>query len=194
MVGTQQLSELYFVSSNEHKFEEAERILSNFGVNINLFKTTLEEIQSNSLNDIAEKKAIYAYDLIQKPVIIEDDGLFINSLNGFPGPYSSYVYDTIGNKGIMDLLENSKVRDAKFVSIIAYCDSDCDVKLFESSIPGKISSIIEKGGGGYDPIFIPDGESKTYANVSDKDKFSHRAAALTKFSNWFLDKQKDNGQ
>ena len=190
----QQLSELFFASSNEHKFQEAERILANLGMQINLFKTTLEEIQSNNLNDIAEKKAINAYDLIQKPVIIEDDGLFINSLDGFPGPYSSYVYDTIGNKGIMNLLENSKVRDAKFVSIIAYCDSDCDVKLFESSIPGKISSIIEKGGWGYDPIFIPDGESKTYANVSDKDKFSHRSAALTKFSNWFLDKQKDNGQ
>ena len=190
----QQLSELFFASSNEHKFQEAERILANLGMQINLFKTTLEEIQSNNLNDIAEKKAIYAYDLIQKPVIIEDDGLFINVLDGFPGPYSSYVYDTIGNKGIMKLLENSEIRDAKFVSIIAYCDNDYGVKLFESSIPGKISSVIEKGGWGYDPIFIPDGESKTYANVSDKDKFSHRAAALTKFSNWFLDKQKDNGQ
>ena len=190
----QQVSELFFASSNENKFQEAERILANLGMQINLFKTTLEEIQSNNLNDIAEKKAINAYDLIQKPVIIEDDGLFINSLNGFPGPYSSYAYDTIGNKGIMNLLENSQVRDANFVSIIAYCDSDCDVKLFESSIPGKISSIIEKGGWVYDPIFIPDGESKTYANVSDKDKFSHRSAALTKFSNWFLDKQKDNGQ
>ena len=190
----QQLSELFFASSNEHKFQEAERILANLGMQINLFKTTLEEIQSNNLNDIAEKKAINAYDLIQKPVIIEDDGLFIDSLDGFPGPYSSYVYDTIGNKGIMNLLENCETRDAKFVSIIAYCDNDDVVKLFESSIPGKISSAIEKGGWGYDPIFIPDGESKTYANVSDKDKFSHRSAALTKFSNWFLDKQKDNGQ
>ena len=190
----QQSSELFFASSNENKFQEAERILSNLGVQINFYKTILEEIQSNDLNDIAEKKAINAYDLIQKPVIIEDDGLFINSLNGFPGPYSSYAYDTIGNKGIMSLLENSQTRDANFVSIIAYCDNDYDVKLFESSIPGKISSVIEKGGWGYDPIFIPNGESKTYANVSDKDKFSHRSASLKKFSNWFLDKQKDNGQ
>ena len=190
----QQSSELFFVSSNENKFQETERILSNFGMQINFFKTTLEEIQSNDLNDIAEQKAINAYGIVKKPIIIEDDGLFIDSLNGFPGPYSSYVYDTIGNKGIMDLLENYQVRDAKFVSIIAYCDNDRGVKLFESSIPGKISPIIEKGGWGYDPIFIPDGESKTYANVSDKDKFSHRSAALTKFSNWFLDKQKDNGQ
>ena len=190
----QQSSKLFFASSNENKFQEAERILSDLGVQINFYKTILEEIQSNDLNDIAEKKAINAYDLIQKPVIIEDDGLFINSLNGFPGPYSSYAYDTIGNKGIMSLLENSQIRDANFVSIIAYCDNDYGVKLFESSIPGKISSVIEKGGWGYDPIFIPDGESKTYANVSDKDKFSHRSASLKKFSNWFLDKQKDNGQ
>ena len=190
----QQSSELFFVSSNENKFQEAERILLNFGMQINFFKTTLEEIQSNNLNDIAEQKAINAYELVKKSVIIEDDGLFIESLNGFPGPYSSYVYDTIGNKGIMNLLENCETRDAKFVSIIAYCDNDYGVKLFESSIPGKISSVIEKGGWGYDPIFIPNGESKTYANVYDKDKFSHRAASLTKFSNWFLGKQKDNGQ
>ena len=190
----QQLSELSFATSNENKFQEAERILSNLGVQINFFKTILEEMQSDSLSDIAQQKAIDAYNRIQKPVIIEDDGLFIESLNGFPGPYSSYAYDTIGNKGIMNLLGNSEVRNAKFVSIIAYCDESLNPKLFESSIPGKISSVIEEGGWGYDPIFIPAGESKTYANVSDKDKFSHRAASLKKFSNWFLDMQKDNAQ
>ena len=190
----QQLSELSFATSNENKFQEAERILSNLGVQINFFKTILEEMQSDSISDIAQQKAIDAYNRIQKPVIIEDDGLFIESLNGFPGPYSSYAYDTIGNKGIMNLLGNSEVRNAKFVSIIAYCDESLNPKLFESSIPGKISSVIEEGGWGYDPIFIPAGESKTYANVSDKDKFSHRAASLKKFSNWFLDMQKDNAQ
>jgi len=184
----QQSSEVFFVSSNEHKFEEVQRILSNLGVNIKLFKTTLEEIQSNSLNEIAKRKVIDAFTKIQKPVIIEDDGLFINSLNGFPGPYSSYAYDTIGNKGIIQLLQNSEHRDAKFVAIIAYCNGIDEIKLFESSIPGKISKEIEKGGWGYDPIFIPDGESKTYANVSDKDKFSHRSASLKKFSDWFMHK------
>ena len=54
----QQSSEVFFASSNEHKFEEAQRILSTLGVNIKLFKTTLEEIQSNSLNEIAKRKAI----------------------------------------------------------------------------------------------------------------------------------------
>ena len=189
----QQSSELFFVSSNTHKFTEAERILSNLGLELNLFKTTLEEIQSNSLSEIAKRKALDAYSKVQKPVIIEDDCLFIDSLDGFPGPYSSYAYDTIGNKGIIRLLENSESRNAKFVAIIAYCNGVDDVQLFESSIPGKISLSIEKGGWGYDPIFIPDGESKTYANVSDKDKFSHRSASLKKFSDWFMHTQLDSG-
>jgi len=189
----QQSSELFFVSSNTHKFTEAQRILSNLGLDISLFKTTLEEIQSNSLSEIATRKALDAYSKVKKPVIIEDDGLFIDSLNGFPGPYSSYAYDTIGNKGIMSLLENIESRNAKFVAIIAYCNGVDDIQLFESSIPGKISLSIEEGGWGYDPIFIPDGESKTFANVSDKDKFSHRSASLKKFSDWFTHTQLDSG-
>ena len=189
----QQSSELFFVSSNNHKFTEAQRILSNLGLEVSLFKTTLEEIQSNSLGEIAKRKALDAYSKVQKPVIIEDDGLFIDSLDGFPGPYSSYAYDTIGNKGIMNLLEKIESRNAKFVAIIAYCNGVDDVQLFESSIPGKISLSIEDGGWGYDPIFIPDGESKTYANVSDKDKFSHRSASLKKFSDWFMHTQLDSG-
>ena len=184
----QQSYELFFVSSNTHKFEEAQRILSNLGLEINLFKTTLEEIQSNSIGEIAKRKALDAFSKLEKPVIIEDDGLFIDSLGGFPGPYSSYVYDTIGNKGLIKLLENTKIRDAKFVAIIAYCNGVDHVKLFESIIPGKISTIIEDGGWGYDPIFIPDGETRTYANVSDKDKFSHRSASLKKFADWFMHK------
>ena len=182
-------SELFFASSNTHKFEEVHRILSNLGLEINLFKIILEEIQSHFLSEIAKRKAIDAFSKIKKPVIIEDDGLFIDALNGFPGPYSSYVYDTIGNKGLLRLLENNESRNAKFVAIIAYSDGIDDVKLFESSISGKISLSIEDGGWGYDPIFIPDGETKTYANVSDKDNLSHRAVSLKKFSSWFLHKQ-----
>ena len=182
-------SELFFASSNTHKFEEVKRILSKLGLEINFSKVTLEEIQSDSLGEIAKRKAIDAFSRVQKPLIIEDDGLFIDSLNGFPGPYSSYVYDTIGNKGLIRLLENNQSRNAKFVAIIAYCNDVDDVKLFESSISGKISLSIEDGGWGYDPIFIPDGETKTYANVFDKDNLSHRSASLKKFSSWFLHKQ-----
>ena len=194
----QQLSNILFASSNENKVREARKILSKFGISIIHYDINLIEIQENSLSKIASQKVLDAYEksrsmkngLTKTPsaVIVEDDGLFIDSLGGFPGPYSSYAYDTIGNKGIIQLLQNSEHRDAKFVAIIAYYNGINEVKLFESSIPGKISKEIEKGGWGYDPIFIPDGESKTYANVLDKDKFSHRSASLKKFSDWFMHK------
>ena len=73
----QQLSELVFVSSNTHKFDEAKRILSKMEIDLILFKTELEEIQSNSLVEIAKHKAIDAYEKVQKPIIIEDDGLLL---------------------------------------------------------------------------------------------------------------------
>tara|TARA_B100000686_G_scaffold125449_1_gene132928 strand:+ start:1609 stop:2169 length:561 start_codon:yes stop_codon:yes gene_type:complete len=185
----QQSSELFFASSNSHKFEEVQRIFSKIGLNINHSKVDLEEIQSDSLSEIARRKALDAFSKVGKPVIIEDDGLFINSLGGFPGPYSSYVYDTIGNKGIIQLLQNYEHRNAKFVAIIAFCNGADQVKLFESTISGNISKEIEDGGWGYDPIFIPNGETKTYANVSDKDELSHRSTSLKKFADWFMHMQ-----
>ena len=185
----QQSSELFFASSNSHEFEEVQRIFSKIGLNINHSKVDLEEIQSDSLSEIARRKALDAFSKVGKPVIIEDDGLFINSLGGFPGPYSSYVYDTIGNKGIIQLLQNYEHRNAKFVAIIAFCNGPDQVKLFESTISGNISKEIEDGGWGYDPIFIPNGETKTYANVSDKDELSHRSTSLKKFADWFMHMQ-----
>ena len=99
------LSNLLFVSSNIHKFKEAKVILDSFDISIQFFKLNLEEIQSNSLKEIALKKAQNAFSKCKKPLIIEDDGLYIDYLDGFPGPYSSYVYKTIGNQGILDLLK-----------------------------------------------------------------------------------------
>ena len=97
--------DLFFASSNIHKFQEAKKILDSFGINLRFFKCELEEIQSNSLKEISKNKAIQAFQKCKKPVIVEDDGLFVDSLNGFPGPYSSYVFKTIGNKGILKLLK-----------------------------------------------------------------------------------------
>ena len=86
-----------FASSNIHKYEEAKKILVKFGIKLEFFQTDLMEIQSDSLSEIALKKVLDAYDKCKKPVIVEDDGLFIESLSGFPGPYSSYIFNTIGN-------------------------------------------------------------------------------------------------
>ncbi|MGY5150493.1 MAG: RdgB/HAM1 family non-canonical purine NTP pyrophosphatase [Candidatus Nitrosopumilus sp. bin_68KS] len=177
--------DLFFVSSNDHKYSEAKSILETFGIKLGFLKSELEELQSNSLDDIALRKAKDAFSKFKKPVIIEDDGLFINSLSGFPGPYSSYVFKTIGNDGILNLLKNN--RKAKFVSIITYCDKT-NLQSFNAKLDGTISKSIKGKGWGYDPIFIPKNSQKTFAEINEKNKLSHRYKALKKFSNWYLHK------
>lgn len=175
--------DLFFVSSNHHKFQEARKILDSFGISLRFFKYDLEEIQSNSLKKIASKKAEQAFQKCKKPIIIEDDGLFIDSLAGFPGPYSSYVFKTIGNEGILQLVEQNRM--AKFVSIISFCDTK-NSKSFEATIDGNISKTQHGKGWGYDPIFIPANSNKTFAQLTNKNELSHRYKALKKFSSWYL--------
>ena len=177
--------DLFFVSSNNHKYQEAKIILDSLGINIGYLKSDLEEIQSNSLDAIAMAKARDAFSKFKKPVIIEDDGLFIDSIDGFPGPYSSYVFKTIGTKGILNLLKNN--RKAKFVSIITYCDKKT-LQSFEGKLDGRISKSQEGKGWGFDPIFIPNNYRKTFAELNNKNELSHRYKALKKFSKWYLHK------
>lgn len=185
-------SSVFFASSNENKFKEANAILSEFGISLEFFKCNLQEIQANSLEEVAQHKARQAFSLCSKPVIIEDDGLFISSLNGFPGPYSSFAFDTIGNKGILKLL--SKQRSATFRSIIAYCEKKENVVLFGADVQGKISKKIQGSKWGFDPIFVPKGQTLAYSQLKNKNIISHRYLALKKFTNWYLHKKKSSGR
>ena len=190
-------ADVIFASSNMNKFFEAQTILAEFGIKPIHYLLDLLEIQDDSLSKIAEQKAVYAYNESRlmksvgasKPsaVIVEDDGLFIDSLSGFPGPFSSYAFKTLGNNGILKLVGNN--RNAQFRAVIAYCDSNEKPKLFESSIAGTISENIQGNGWGYEPIFIPENQTKTYAELADKNKLSHRYEALKKFANWFNSKR-----
>jgi XTP/dITP diphosphohydrolase len=184
----QEWSDVYFVSSNKHKYLEAKEILSSFGIRLGFFQASLLEIQSDSLSEIAKTKALDAFSKCKKPIIIEDDALVISSLGGFPGPYSSYVFGTIGNKGVIDLIRGS--RSAKFYATISYCDKKRKPILFEGITPGKIAKKISGKGWGYDPIFVPRGKTKTYAQIPDKNAISHRYRALAKFASWFVRTQR----
>lgn len=178
--------DLHFVSSNKNKFAEARQILGSFGIDLGWIKDTLQEIQSNSLKEISSLKSIQAYQKFKKPVIVEDDGLFIESLGGFPGPYSSFVFETIGNEGILKLTK--KNRKAKFVSVISYCDKSIQ-KSLEAKVSGTISKLQTGKGWGYDPIFIPKNYKDPFAKLENKNKISHRFKALKIFSSWFLNIQ-----
>lgn len=183
--------DLYFVSSNKNKYLEAQEILKSFGISLGHIEFKLEEIQDISITNIALRKSQDAFSRWKKPLIIEDDGLFITSLLGFPGPYSSYVFNTIGNNGILKLLGTR--RDAIFQSVIVYRDHK-EFKVFSSKVSGKISKKIKGGGWGYDPIFIPKNSQKTYSQLKNKNEISHRYNALKKFSRWFIDKKISNDQ
>lgn len=175
------LSRVWFVSSNKHKFAEASHILERAGITLSYHEASLPEMQSDSLREIAMLKAASALDLSAGPVLVEDDGLFIDSLNGFPGPYSSYVFDTIGNEGILGLVRGD--RAASFCSVVAYADGSQTLS-FEGVVGGRISDGMSGTGWGYDPIFVPNGAEETFAQI-DKDRFSHRAVALKSFARWY---------
>ncbi len=185
---------IFFVSNNIHKFSEIKSILRDrtTDLTLNFYKRNIIEIQDDKIEKIAVQKAKSAYNIVKKPIIIEDDGLFINSLNGFPGQYSSFVFKSLGNRGILHLLEGSKDRTAFFKSIFVY-NNGIITKGFTGQIKGKISSTITDGGWGYDPIFIPlynknINEKETFATlckIDKKNEISHRKIALDKFVKWF---------
>ena len=171
-----------FASTNQNKYNEVKSILAPHNISVGFLQAGLVEIQSDSLEEITREKAKSAYEKAGRPVIVEDDGLFIDALGGFPGQYSSYVFKTIGNAGILKLLEG-KARAAHFLSIIAYTDGK-NVELFEGRVEGSIAEKATQGGWGYDPVFMPKGAKATFAELANKNDYSHRRKALDRFAAW----------
>lgn len=180
-----------FVTGNLHKFQEAHTILSQHGLDLKMMKADLLEIQADDLAQIAVASIRDAQNRVSGPIIVEDAGLFVEALNGFPGPYSAYVYRTLGCEGILRLLEGSQTREAEFHSVIAYTDnaSATGAKTFLGVTKGRISKEMRGAHGfGFDPIFIPTGLDQTFAEVGveEKNRRSHRAHALKAFASWYL--------
>ena len=178
-----------FVSSNDYKFREIKLVLMEFNISAIRRKADLKEIQSLDLEDIAREKAFSAHKIVKNSIIVEDAGLFIDALGGFPGPYSSFVQQTIGCKGILTLLRNKLRRKATFKSALVCADRNGKLQTFLGDVSGTISQGLRGDHGfGFDPIFIPDGHQDTYALMVDaeKNRISHRAIATRKFAEWFL--------
>jgi len=185
---------VFFATGNINKFNEARSILSQHGIAVGMLRLKGDEIQSESLTEIAQKSALNAYKRSHLPIFVEDAGLFIDAFGGFPGPYTAYVYKTIHNRGILKLMRNTKNRDAKFQSIIAYCDDQtpCEPLCFDGESKGKIALSERKAQGksafGFDPIFQPIESGNTFAEMTleDKNGYSHRAMAIRKFAQWYI--------
>ncbi|MDH7556348.1 MAG: XTP/dITP diphosphatase [Candidatus Methanosuratincola sp.] len=179
--------ELYFATGNPHKLAEANSILSKFGVLLRHAPSPKIEIQSESLEEIARYAAEVAYRSLGSPLVVEDSGLFVESLNGFPGPYSSYVYKTIGCGGILRLLEGNANREARFECVVVYASGET-LRSFVGIARGSIAEAPRGSGGfGFDPIFISDGcGGKTFSELgpSEKSAVSHRGRAFRALGEW----------
>ncbi len=174
---------MYFVTTNEGKFKEVKSIASKFGIDIEWLNMEYLEPQGRDLEDIARKSAEILAKEIEGEFFIEDSGLFVEALKGFPGPYSSYVFKTIGNEGILKLMEGVEDRRAYFKAVIAYFDGK-DVHIFTGRVDGVIAKEMRGSGGfGFDPIFEYNG--RTFAEMGEeKNEVSHRRRALQNFFSW----------
>ena len=182
---------IFFVTGNEAKFREASLVLKEFGLDLLVDKSHRKvEIQSDSLEDIVSNALQgICSDNVSDYYVVEDDGLFINRLNGFPGPYSSYVYKTIGLTGILKLMNGIDDRTAYFKSVVGLCGPGIGIRLFTGVVNGRIA-MEPRGteGFGFDPIFIPEGYDRTFAElgIDIKNRLSHRARAFRALGNWLL--------
>ncbi|ABM80298.1 XTP/dITP diphosphatase [Hyperthermus butylicus] len=177
---------ILIATTNKHKIEEINEVLQSCGYRVEPAAASKLEVQSNRLEDVAAYAAIQAYLALQRPVIVEDAGLFVEALGGFPGPYSSYVFKTIGIRGLLKLLEDVENRRAYFKSVIALAHSG-GVEVFTGTVHGVIAEKPRGDRGfGYDPVFIPEGSSKTFAEMEtqEKNKFSHRGKAARELCRW----------
>ena len=182
-----------FITGNQHKVKEAKGIFDNFGIELEHADLGYPEIQGN-LVDVAQYGAKHVAKRLSSPVIVEDAGIFIRALKWFPGTYSSYVQDTLGNQGILKLMSDNLDRYAEFRSAVGFCTPKTEPEIFLGTVSGCIG-YIEKGNNGfaYDPLFTPEGYDKTFGELSinEKNEFSHRRRSLERFATWYKDYRGD---
>lgn len=191
------MKKLVFATNNAHKLEEIRAILG-------------DKVEILSLNDInchadipetadtlqgnAALKAQYIYENYGLDCFADDTGLEVEALNGAPGIYSARYADGEGHdseanmKKLLSEMQDKENRKARFRTVICLIE-DGKEHFFEGIVNGSI--IRERKGGdgfGYDPIFMPDGYSETFAEMGndEKNKISHRARAVQKLCEYLL--------
>lgn len=184
---------LNFVTTNKHKFKEVHMMAREIGAEIKWRKMSYTEIQSDDLAEIVKIGAKEVCKKIGEPCFVEDAGMFIHALKGFPGPYSKFVFLTIGNKGILKLMNGIKNRSAEFRSAVGFCAPKSEPVVFEASVRGVIASE-ERGthGFGFDPIFEINGRTLAEMTTREKNALSHRGMAVRKFLTWFKERYRES--
>ncbi|MBX8632451.1 MAG: XTP/dITP diphosphatase [Thermoplasmata archaeon YP2-bin.285] len=182
------LAELTLITTNEGKYLEIIDALEGTGVSIRRIDREYPEIQADTLESVVGFGLNYLKPFVPGPFIIDDSGLFVDALGGFPGVYSSYAFRTIGNEGILTLLKGKGNRRASFRTVLGMVHEGKE-HFFRGECRGYISEL-PKGvnGFGFDPIFVPEGREMTFAEMSVqmKNDISHRGMALRRLKNFLV--------
>ena len=179
-----------YVTCNWAKIESAKHALEQLGFEVDNIKMETPEIQAEDVIEVSKYSAKWAAEKLNKPVLKNDSGLFVNALKGFPGVYTHYAYDTIGEDGLLKLMDVLEDRTAYFKESIAYCEPGKEPVVFEGITKGKID--IKKSGTygwSWDFIFIPEGEEKTLGCFEDEKRWEFWSQDAYKKLAEYLEKQ-----
>lgn len=172
------------ITGNEQKIKEFELILKGTGIRFEVLRAEKPELRSDAPCEIVKVAAKTFSERLRKAVVVEDSGLFIDALKGFPGTCTKYVHERIGNRGILRLMKGEKNRRCRYRSAIGYCEPGKEPVCFLGTEEGKIAEK-EKGkiGWGQDPIFIPKGSSRTYGELRKREDLNlFRKEAILKLA------------
>jgi XTP/dITP diphosphohydrolase len=187
---------LIFASNNDHKIKEIKSLLGDSFTLLSLNDINISEDipeEEPQLEGNALAKARFVYNMTGLDVFADDTGLEITSLNGLPGVHSARfageIKDSSANiEKVLSMLGESEKRDARFRTVIALILKKKEY-LFEGIVYGTIGhSKRGREGFGYDPIFIAEGKTCTFAemDLSEKNTVSHRARAFQKLKDFLI--------
>lgn len=186
------LRTLTFVTGNAGKVAELRAQLKPRGIAVVQDGRGYPEVQAGTLREVAEAGARHLLATgLRPPFVLEDSGLFVAALRGWPGVYSRHALDTVAIPGLLQLMApvEKEMRTAAFQACLLYVDAAGRPHAFEGSCPGRIADHAAGSGGfGFDPVFVPRGHDRTFAEMDPAGKaaLSHRGAAVRAFLE-FLD-------
>lgn len=187
------MTTFYLATGNPHKVKEIEEALDGTGVSVEQAEVDIDEIQAPDVADVARRKVRDSHGAlgVDEPVIVDDTGLYVDALAGFPGSQASFFLDTCGNEGLLTLMDGEDDRQAYFKTCMAiYEPSKDNVTLLTGRCDGTIATEQRGDGGfGYDAVFIPEGHDKTFAEDQEyKMDVSHRTAVIKELIEWVKDR------
>lgn len=185
------MQKIIYLSTNKYKIREANIVLKDkYGLDIEAMNPDFEiyEIQAKTCAEVAAFSAKYAADKLGKPCLKSDTGLYLDALGGLPGPYNAYFDKQIGAEKFLNMIKNETNRKARLEHCFAFCKPGEEPIVFIGENYGTISSELRgKDGRWHDFFYIPDGETKTLAEIGDEDpakKASFYGDAIDKFAEW----------